>query len=1025
MTGVTEEDVEVACLGYFAALGYQTLFGPEIGPDGMAQERSDWRDVALTGRLRDAVTSLNPGLPSAAVDQVVARVLRPESQNPLAENLRVHKLLTEGVPVEYRHESGGIRHALAWLVDFDDPANNDWLAVNQFTVVEAGKNRRPDVVVFVNGLPLGLIELKNPGDENATLRGAWNQIQTYRRDIPSIFAPNVVCVASDGLGAVMGSFSGGFEHYAPWKTIDGREVVADKPQLEVLVRGVFEPARFLDLLRFFVVHSEEPNGLVKRVAKYHQYWAVNAAVESTIEASSECGDRRGGVVWHTQGSGKSFEMLCYAGKIMRCPEMHNPTLVLLTDRNDLDDSLFGEVFAPAKTLPETPQQATSRAELRRMLNRGSGGIIFTTIQKFTPDTRGDTHPLLTERRNVIVIADEAHRSQYDFLDGFARHLRDALPGATFIGFTGTPIESTDKSTRQVFGDYIDIYDLTRAVEDGATVRIFYESRLAKVSLPEEARAEIDAQVAEITEGQEQTEAERAKSRWARLEAIVGADERLELIAADIVDHWEKRRANLIGKAMIVCMSRRICVRLYEKIVALRPDWHSDDPMQGRIKVVMTGSAADPPEFQRHLHSKDTLRELKGRAKRPDDPLELVIVRDMWLTGFDSPSMHTMYVDKPMQGHGLMQAIARVNRTFRDKPGGLVVDYIGIAQNLREALVDYSPSDRDQAGVPIEQVVEVMLEKHDIVCGILQGHPWDADPGLPPDKRISQLQSTVDFVLADPDRKTRYLDQVLALTKAFALAGARDEAGAIRDDVKFFADVRGYIVKLEKQGSPDDRGEAGSEVVDTAIAQLVSEAVAGEEIVDIYAEAGIDKPELSILSDEFLDKLAVSERPNLQLELLRRLLSDQIRTLRRTNVVQSRRFSELLEAAINRYQNRALTTAEIIAELVALAKEMRDTKTRESELGLSEAEVAFYDAVVQNDSAVLELGDDTLKAIARDLVKTVRDSATIDWSLKESVRAKMRAKVRRLLARYDYPPDKEDRAVELVIEQAELFAQEAA
>ena len=1025
MTGVTEGIVEEACLGYFAALGYQTLFGPEIGPEGVAQERSDWRDVALVGRLRAAVVKLNPSLPSGAVDEVVARVLRPESQNALAENLRVHKLLTEGVPVEYRHESGEIRHALAWLVDFDDPANNDWLAVNQFTVVEAGKNRRPDVVVFVNGLPLGLIELKNPGDENATLKGAWNQIQTYRKDIPSIFTPNVVCVASDGLGAVMGSFSGGFEHYAPWKTIDGRKVVTDKPQLEVMIRGVFEPARFLDLLRFFVVHSEEPDGLVKRVAKYHQYWAVNAAVESTIEASGETGDRRGGVVWHTQGSGKSFEMLCYAGKIMRSPEMQNPTLVLLTDRNDLDDQLFGEVFAPAKTLPETPQQATSRAELRTMLDRASGGIIFTTIQKFAPETKGDSHPELTARRNVIVIADEAHRSQYDFLDGFARHLRDALPGATFIGFTGTPIESTDKSTRQVFGDYIDVYDLTRAVEDGATVRIFYESRLAKVSLPEDVRAQIDTQLAEITEGQEQTEAERAKTRWARLEAIVGADERLDLIAADIVDHWEKRRANLIGKAMIVCMSRRICVRLYEKIVELRPDWHADDPMQGRIKVVMTGSAADPPEFQRHLYSKDTLRELKGRAKRADDPLELVIVRDMWLTGFDAPSMHTMYVDKPMQGHGLMQAIARVNRTFRDKPGGLIVDYIGIAQNLREALAEYSPSDRDQAGVPIEQVVEVMLEKHDIVCGILHGHPWDGDPGLPPDQRIAQLQSTVDFVLADPDRKARYLDQVLALAKAFALAGARDEALAIRDDVKFFIDVRGYIVKLDKQGTPDDRGKAGSEAVDTAIAQLVSEAVAGDQIIDIYAEAGIEKPELSILSDEFLDKLAASERPNLQMELLRRLLSDQIRTLRRSNVVQSKRFSELLEGAINRYQNRALTTAEIIAELVALAKEMRDTKTREAELGLEPAEVAFYDAVVQNDSAILELGDEVLKEIAQALVKTIRESATIDWNLKESVRAAMRSKVRRLLARYDYPPDKEDRAIELVLEQAELFAQEAA
>lgn len=1025
MSGITEGIVEDACLDYFAALGYERLFGPDMGPGGAAPERAEWRDVVLRARLLKAITRINPDLPAGTAEEVVARVLRAESQSPLVENLRVHELITKGVSVEYRGDDGSIRHELAWLIDFDDATNNDWLVVNQFTVIEDGKNRRPDVVVFVNGLPLGLIELKNPGDENATLKGAWNQIQTYRTDIPSVFTPNAVCVASDGLGAVMSSFSAGFEHYAPWKTIDGREVVSDKPQLEVLIRGVFEPERFLDLLRYFVVHSDEPDGLVKRVAKYHQYWAVDAAVESTIEASGQDGDRRGGVVWHTQGSGKSFEMLCYAGKIMRSEDMGNPTLVLLTDRNDLDDQLFGEVFAPAKTLPEHPKQADSRADMRRLLDRASGGIIFTTIQKFAPETRGDVHPVLTDRRNVVVIADEAHRSQYDFIDGFARHLRDALPNATYIGFTGTPIESTDKSTRQVFGDYIDIYDLTRAVEDGATVRLFYESRLAKVSLPDDVRAQIDKEVAHITEGQEMTEAERAKSRWARLEAIVGADERLDLIAADIVDHWEKRRENLLGKALVVAMSRRIAVKLYQHIVALRPDWHSDDPLEGRIKVVMTGSAADPADFQPHLYPKDTLRKIKARAKDPDDPLEMVIVRDMWLTGFDSPSMHTMYVDKPMQGHGLMQAIARVNRTFRDKPGGLIVDYIGVAQNLREALADYSPSDRDQAGVPIEQVVEVMLEKHDIVRGILHELDWSSDPSLTPSERVAYLQRGVDFVLADADRKTRFLDQTLALAKAFALAGARDEALEIRDDVRFFTDIRGYIIKLEKHGAPDKAGRGGTEEVDTAIAQLVSEAVAGEGIVDIYAEAGIEKPELSILSDEFLDKLAQSDKPNLQAELLRRLLEDRIRTLRRTNLVQSRRFSELLEGAINRYQNRALTTAEIIAELVKLAKEMRDMDTREDELGLSETEVAFYDAVVQNDSAVLELGDEVLKAIAHDLVDTVRESASIDWNLKESVKAAMRAKVRRLLAKYDYPPDKEERAIELVLEQAELLALEAA
>lgn len=1023
MSRITEGIVEDACLDFFAELGYGVLHGPDIGPGGTSEERTSWDQVILKDRLRDAVSRINPNLPAMSVDLVVAQVLRAESQNQVAENLRLHTLVTQGVAVEYAEKDGARRHTLAWLIDFDQPDNNDWLAVNQYTVVESGKNRRPDVVVLVNGLPLGLFELKNPGAENATLKGAFNQVQTYRKDIPSLFTANTICVLSDGLGALMGSFSAGFEHYAPWKTIDGSDVINDRPQLEVLVRGVFEKERFLDIVRNFVVFSDEPSGLVKRVVKYHQYWAVNAAIESTIKASQPSGDRRGGVVWHTQGSGKSFEMLCYAAKAMRSAAMANPTLVLITDRNDLDDQLFGEVFAPARILPETPQQATSRSKMRELLARESGGIIFTTLQKFAPEEKGDVHPVLTDRRNVIVIADEAHRSQYDFLDGYARHLRDALPNATYLGFTGTPIESADKSTRQVFGDYIDIYDLTRAVEDGATVRIYYESRLAKVTLPEEVREQLDDEVDDLTEGQEQTEAERAKSRWARLEAIVGADERIELIAKDLVEHWEKRRAGLMGKAMIVAMSRRICVALYNEIVKLRPDWHSDDPMKGKIKVVMTGSAMDPKEFQPHLYPKETLRNLKARAKNADDELELVIVRDMWLTGFDAPSMHTMYVDKPMQGAGLMQAIARVNRTFRDKPGGLIVDYIGVAQKLRDALADYSPSDRDQAGVPIDQVVGVMLEKHDVVCGILHGHPWNSDPTLPGIDRLAQIYATANFVLEDPARKERYLDQTLALLKAFALAGAHDATMAIRDDVRFFADVRAYLVKLDKEGDLGTGGRKGSDDLDTAIAQLVSEAVAADEVIDIYAQAGMERPDISILSDAFLDGLTKTERPNLQMQLLRKLLNDEIRTLRRKNIVQARQFSELLDAAITKYTNRNLSTAEIIAQLVELAKQMRDAHNRGEKLGLKTDEVAFYDAIVQNDSAVLEMGDETLKKIASELVRAVRESATIDWNLKEGVRATMRAKVKRLLTQYDYPPDKEEKAIDLVLEQAELFATE--
>ncbi len=1029
MTVLNEATVELAAIEYLRQLGYATTFGPDIAFDGTHPERVSYQEALLQDRLRDAILRVNPGIQAALADDAIKRLLRAESQNELVENRRVHKLLTDGVPVEYRAHDGSIRTKMVALVDFEDPENNDWIAVNQFTVVE-NKNRRPDLVVFLNGIPVALFELKNLADEHATLKNAWNQVQTYRTDIPSFFTTNVVTVISDGTSAAMSSFSGAFEHYAPWKTIEGREVVSGLPALEVLIKGVFDHPRFLDILRSFVVFSDEGKGLVKRVAKYHQYWAVNAAVESTVEAASPSGDRRGGVVWHTQGSGKSLEMVFYAAKLMRDSRMNNPTLVFLTDRNDLDDQLFGEVFAPAEILPEKPAQAETRLDLRNLLRRASGGIIFTTLQKFRPGEDGDTNPVLTDRRNVVVVADEAHRSQYGFTQtvdpktgqlksGLAKHLRDALPNATYLGFTGTPIESTDKSTRAVFGDYIDVYDLTRAVEDGATVRIFYESRLAKVSLDEDLQRELDDLADEITEKVEESEASRAKSRWARLEAIVGASDRLDLIAADIVDHWEKRRSELFGKAMIVTMSRRIAVDLYNKIVALRPDWHSDDPKAGKIKVVMTGSAADPASFQPHIYPKDVRRDLKLRAKDANDPLELVIVRDMWLTGFDAPAMHTMYVDKPMQGAGLMQAIARVNRTFKDKPGGLIVDYIGIATNLRKALAEYSPSDRDQAGVPIEEMVAILLEKHDIVRGILHGCPFNSSPNLPADQRLSQHALLLDHVMADPDRTARFNDQVLAMTKAFALCASRDEALAIRDDVRMFSDVRAAILKIQNP----DSGRAGSGAVeiDTAIGQLVNEAVAADEVVDIYKLAGVETPELSILSDEFLDSLATKEKPNLQMGLLRRLINDQIRTVQRTNIVQARRFSEQLEEAINRYTNRALSTAEIIAELVKLAKEMRENNDRHNQLGLSVAEAAFYDAIVQNDSAVLQMGDDVLKKIATELVAAIQSSATIDWSLKESVRATMRSKVRRLLAKYDYPPDHEEKAVEMVLQQAELLA----
>ena len=1039
MSNFNESAVEDAALSYFADIGYQTAWGPSIDPGSPGAERDSFDQVVLLGRLRSALRRINPGVDAEVLEEAVKRFQRAESQSPIDENFRVHRLLSEGVPVEHRGSDGQVRTIRVSLLDFADPAANDWVAVNQFTIIEEGKRRRPDVIVFVNGIPLALLELKNPLSEHASLKTAWNQIQTYRKDIPSVFVPNAVAVISDGLSAAMSSYTGSFEHYAPWKTVDGRDLVTNLPPLEVLIRGVFEPARFLDILRNFIVFSDEVSAdlktglksrvLVKRVAKYHQYWAVNAAVESTVQASSPDGDRRGGVVWHTQGSGKSFEMVFYAAKVMRDARMANPTLVFITDRNDLDDQLFGEVFSPAHILPETPVQAGSRVALRTMLKRASGGIVFTTLQKFAPGEDGDANPVLTDRRNVVVVADEAHRSQYGFgevLDaqgrlkaGLAKHMRDALPGATYLGFTGTPIESGDKSTRAVFGDYIDIYDLTRAVEDGATVKIFYESRLARIDISDEDLAALDDQAEQITEQVESDAAAAAKSRWSRLEAVVGAEERLDLIAADIVEHWEKRREAQFGKGMIVAMSRRIAVRLYDKIVALRPDWHSDDITQGRIKVVMTGSAADPQAFQPHLHSKDDQRLLKARVKDPDDPLELVIVRDMWLTGFDAPALHTLYVDKTMQGAGLMQAIARVNRTFRDKPGGLVVDYIGLFANLQSALAEYSPSDRDQAGVPIDEVVAVMLEKHDIVRGLLHGVAFDSSSSLGPAQMLQEYQRVVDHVLADPDRTKRFNDQVLALAKAFALAGSRDEATAIRDDVRLFTGARAAVLKIL---NPDaGRAGAGAVEIDTALGQLMNEAVSADKVVDIYALAGVETPELSLMSDDFLDSLATRDKPNLQLGLLRRLLNDQIHTVERTNIVQARRFSEMLAEAINRYTNRSLTTAEIIAELVKMAKEWRDDEARHTALGLTKDEIAFYDAVAANDSAVLELGDQKLVAIARDLVRAVRESATIDWAVKDSVRAAMRSKVRRLLAIHGYPPDMEDAAVELVLEQAEVYA----
>lgn len=1040
----SEADFEAVVLDLLDRLGWSVRHGPYIAPGESAAERGDYREVVLSGRLREAVVRLNPGLPFDAVDDVVKSALRPESQVVESENWRAYRLLVEGVPVDYRAGDGSIRSSRARLIDFDRPGRNDFLAVNQFTVV-GSRERRPDVVLFVNGLPLVLMELKRPGDENATLRGAFNQVQTYRADIPDVFTWNQVTVISDGTQARAGSFTAGWEHYAPWKTVHGQDLApGGLPQYEVLVQGMFQPAVLLDLVRNFVACYGEGKQMAKLVAKYHQYWAVRKAVDCTIEAVE--GDGRAGVVWHTQGSGKSLEMLFYTGAVARHPAMENPTVVVLTDRNDLDDQLFDEVFAQAKVgapLPEAPVQAESREHLKQLLEqREGGGIVFSTIQKFglsqADREAGRAFPLLSERINVVVMVDEAHRSNYDFIDGFARHLRDGLPNATYIGFTGTPVETADKSTRQVFGDYIDVYDLTQAVTDGATVKVYYEPRLAKVELTADAHGELDAAFAEATSGTEEEARERLKTRWARVEAIVGSDKRIGELAADIVAHWEQRREVLAGKGMIVAMSRRIAVALYKEIVRLRPDWHSTDSTQGRIKVVITGSAADDAFLQPHIYPKEIRRQLKNRAKDPGDPLELVIVRDMWLTGFDSPSMHTMYVDKPMRGAPLMQAIARVNRTFRDKPAGLVVDYLGIAEDLKSALADYTKRDHDnhELGQDLrEQAIPALVEAHEIVTTILSGYPWRQALARGGDQAyLRAVAGTADWLLGfhpglpeapctkdAPCVKCRFLAHARRVMTLFAMCVPAEEALAIREDVAFIEAVRASIVKIE---GTDREGVDAQAELDVAVKQIVSEHIAGTGVLDIYAEAGVEHPDLSLIDEDFIDKFRASDRPNLQIEMLKRLLSDEIKLVGKRNLVAGRAFSEMLANSVLRYQNHSLDAAAVVAELVALAKQLKHEHDRGTELGLREDEVAFYDAICQNDSAVLEMGDETLKKIARELVESVRRNATIDWNEKEQVRASMRATIRRLLTRHGYPPDKQPAAIELVMHQAELLARAA-
>jgi type I restriction enzyme R subunit len=1021
MSWLNEDDIELDALDEFKRLGWGIRFGPNISKgctDESLKERDEFDEVILAKRLRRALYKFNPGVEPSLLDEAVFAISRAESQNLMAENLRVYKLLIDGCPVEYRTEGGETRGLRIRYVNFENPWENDFLAVNQLVIKSGRNSRRLDIVGYVNGIPVTVLELKSPTKRWATLKGAWRQLDTYRREFPELFAPVATQVVSDGLTASAGTVGAPLQHFAPWKTIDSEELAsAEFTQLQVLIQGMFSPVRFLDLIRNFQSFIQEDGRLIRKGAKYHQFWAVNSALESAVAASS--GDGRGGIVWHTQGSGKSLEMLYLSGKLMKDERLGNPTIVILTDRNDLDDQLFSEVFAPDYILPEAPVQASSAAHMRECLSRPAGGIIFTTIQKFRPEESNGRHIRLSDRRNIVVIADEAHRSQYDFVDGFARHLRDALPNATFVGFTGTPIDDEDRSTREVFGNYVSVYDLTRAVNDGATVRVYYESRLAKVSMSGESREALDDQVEEVLETEEsEEEGRKAKSRWARQVAVVGAEDRIAQVATDLVAHWEARSQTLVGKAMIVAMSRQIAVDLYDAIIALRPLWHSDDPASGKIKVVITGAANDPEQIVKHTYTRDTLRALKKRAKDPEDELEIVIVRDMWLTGFDSPVMNTMYVDKPMKGHSLMQAIARVNRTFRDKEGGLVVDYIGIAANLREAVARYTKEDQDKAGIDTSAFAMVALEKHDIVCAMLTGVEWSSDPNATRTERIALLQRLVQYVLSDSDRKQRFLAQCRSLLRAFAIAGARDEVRPITNDVNLLAALFGQVAKTERTTSD---GEDRDEALDTALKQLVSEAISADGVIDVFGDLGLPNPEFSILSPEFLEKVKKGDKTNLEFELMKKVLSDRLRLLKTENIVESRRFSEMLNESILALHNRSISTAQAIQQLIELAEEMNRGAARGDALGLAPDEIAFYDAITQNGSAVLELGDETLRKLTRELVEVVHNNAKLDWTRKESVRASMRTAVKRLLRKYKYPPDRQESAVSLVVEQAELLA----
>ncbi|MFG8009358.1 type I restriction endonuclease subunit R [Pseudomonas aeruginosa] len=1028
---MTEDQLEQDALGWLSELGYQHLYGPDISHEGANPERESYRDVLLAMRLRTAIARLNPQVPLAAREDALRQVLDLGLPVQLSANRLFHRLLVNGVPVQYQKE-GETRGDFVRLIDWVDVRANEWLAINQFSIQGLKHTRRPDIILFVNGLPLVLLELKNPADVNADLMKAFDQIQTYKEQIPDVFHYNEILVISDGSEARMGSLSADIERFARWRTIDGEKLdpLGEFNELETLIRGVLAPELLLDYLRYFVLF-EDDGRFFKKIAGYHQFHAVRAAICQVVQASRPGGTHKGGVVWHTQGSGKSITMTCFAARVMQAAEMENPTIVVITDRNDLDGQLFGVFSLSQDLLREQPVQATTRGDLREKLgNRPSGGVVFATIQKFMPGEGEDSFPVLSTRSNIVVIADEAHRTQYGFnaelkVDtlkvaegqaryqvGYAQHLRDALPNATFVAFTGTPVSSEDRDTRAVFGDYIHVYDMQQAKEDGATVAIFYESRLAKLALNESELPQIDDQVDELAEDEEEDQQSRLKSRWAALEKVVGAEPRLKRVAADLVTHFEERNQAQQGKAMIVAMSREICVHLYSEIIALRPEWHDEDPEKGTIKIVMTGSASDKPLLRPHIYPYQVKKRLEKRFKDPKDPLQLVIVRDMWLTGFDAPCVHTLYVDKPMKGHNLMQAIARVNRVFKDKQGGLVVDYIGIANELKAALKEYTASKgRGRPTVDAHEAYAVLEEKLDVLRAMLHG--FDYSDFIIGGHKL--LAGAANHVLGLEDGKRRFADNALAMSKAFSLCCTLDEAKAVREEVAFMQAIKVLLTKREisaKKKTDEER--------DLAIRQIICNAVVSGEVVDVFAAVGLEKPNIGLLDEDFLSEIRSLPERNLAVELLERLLEGEIKSKFSSNLAQEKKFSELLGDVIKRYQNRSIETAQVIEELIEMAKKFAAASKRGEKLGLNDDELSFYDALANNESSVRELGDETLAKIAHELTESLRQNVTVDWNNRDSVRAKLRLLVKRILRKYKYPPDQQETAAQLVLAQAEAL-----